>query len=110
MVVVPLSKPAGAEAALETAGEGSCTLVSMVAAVSLATGGVLLATGKRRAGLVAAAAGTALAMVDQKETVTQWWNALPEYLKKLQELLGRVEGAVEDVSEQRERLHKIFKR
>jgi ABC-type transporter Mla subunit MlaD len=108
MVVVPLSKPANAEAAPKPA--ESCNLISMVAAASLAAGGALMASGKKRAGLVAAAAGTALAMVDQKETVRRLWNSLPGYLADLQDFLGRVESALDDVSSQRERLQKIFRR
>ena len=108
MVVVPLSKPANAEAAPQPA--ESCNLVSMVAAASLAAGGALLATGKKRAGLAVAATGAALAMVDQQEEVRRLWNALPGYLAELQQFIGRVQSALDDVSSQRERLHKIFTR
>jgi hypothetical protein len=108
MVVVPLSKPANAEAAPLPA--ESCNLVTMAAAASLAAGGALVATGNRRAGLVVAAAGTALIMVDQKETVRRLWNSLPGYLAELQDFLGHVQSALDDLSSQRERLHKIFRK
>jgi len=109
MVVVPLSKPADVVAAPQHA-ESSCNLVSVIAAASLAAGGALLASGKKRAGLAVAAAGTALAMVDQQEEVRRLWNALPGYMAELQEFMGRVQNALDDLSSQRERLHKIFKR
>jgi hypothetical protein len=108
MVVVPLPKPAYTEAAPRVA--GSCNLVSMLAAGSLAAGGALLATGNKRAGLVVAAAGTALAMADQQEDMRQLWSALPGYLENLQQFLGRVQTALDDVSSQREKLQKILKR
>ena len=108
MVVVPLSKPAKAEAAPRLA--ESCNLITMAAAASLAAGGALIASGKKRAGLVAAAAGTALAMVDQQESVRKLWNALPGYLGNLQDFLGRVQTTLDDLSSQRERLQKIFRR
>jgi hypothetical protein len=110
MVVVPLSKPAKTEASATFCGVESCNLVNMAAVASLAAGGVLLATGKRRAGLVAAVAGTAMAMIDQQEVVREWWNALPGYLANLQELVVRVQGVVDDISENGEKLQKIFKR
>ena len=108
MVVVPLSKPANAEAAPRAA---QCfNPITLVAAATLAAGGALVASGKKHAGLVVAAAGTALVMVDQQEDVRRLWNALPGYLGELQEFLGRVQSALDDVSSQRERLQKIFKR
>jgi len=108
MVVVPLSKPAKVETAPPT--EECSNLVTMVAAASLAAGGALVATGKKRAGLVVAAAGTALVMVDQQEEVRRLWNALPRFLAELQHFVGRVQSVLDDVSSQREKLHKIFER
>jgi hypothetical protein len=109
MVVVPLSKPAGnSELAPRNCGPKSMSWVSMLAAGTLAAGGALLVSGQRRAGLVTAATGTALAMFDQQETVRTWWNALPAYLTEAQGMLTRVQAAIDDVTAQRERLHKIM--
>jgi hypothetical protein len=108
MVVVPLSKPADIEAAPRSS--QSFNLITIVAAATLAAGGALVASGKKRAGLVTAAAGTALAMVDQQEDVRRLWNALPGYLAELQEFLGRVQTSLDDVSAQREKIQKIFRR
>jgi len=77
---------------------------------SLLAGGLLLLTGNRRAGLVTAAAGTALAVLDQQETVKAWWNALPGYIEQAQHALGQVEETVAEVGAQRERLHRILTR
>ncbi len=111
MVVVPLSQPANDPAATPRAPEvDSVSLVRIAAAGSLAAGGVLLVTGKHRAGLVAAAAGTALAMLDQQETVRTWWNALPGYFAEIPDLLSRAQSALDSITTQRERLRQILKK
>jgi hypothetical protein len=109
MVVVPLSKPVGnLEQAPRPCGLKSANWVTFAAAGTLAAGGALLVSGKRRAGLATAAAGTALAMLDQQETVRTWWNALPAYLSEAQGMIERLQTALDDISAQRERLHKIL--
>ena len=75
---------------------------------SLLASALLLLAGKRRAGLITAGAGTALAILDQQETVREWWNALPGYIDEAQQLLGKVEETVSEVAVQRDRLHKIL--
>jgi hypothetical protein len=82
----------------------------LAAGGSLLAGGLLLLTGNRRAGLVTAAAGTALAVLDQQETVKAWWNALPGYIEQAQHVLGKLEEGVAEVAAQRERLHRILTR
>jgi hypothetical protein len=109
MVVVPLSKPKNGHAQEPRAGE-PCSLnwIAIAAGATLAAAGALMVSGKRRAGLVTAASGTALAMLDQQETVRTWWNALPVYIAEVQGLLSRVQTTIDDVSAQRERLHKVL--
>ena len=109
MVVVPLSKPvSNSESTPHPCGSQSMSWISMLAAGTLAAGGALLVSGQRRAGLVTAAAGTALAMLDQQETVRTWWNVLPAYLSEAQDMLARTQTALDDIAAQRERLHKIM--
>jgi hypothetical protein len=109
MVVVPLSKPKNGPDQEPRNGE-SCSLnwVAIAAGATLAASGALMVSGKRRAGLVAAASGAALAMLDQQDTVRTWWNVLPVYLAEAQGLLSRVQTAIDDISAQRERLHKVL--
>ncbi len=112
MVVVPLAAT-GNES--EARGEGVCTAsstcwVRVTAAGALAASGVLLMAGKRRAGLVAAVAGTVLTVLDQQETVRTWWNRVPGYLEEVQSILTRVQGAVDELSAQGERLRNILQR
>ena len=108
MVVVPLKKT------IETAGEsrgranGTTSLAGMAAAGALAAGSILFVTGKRRAGLVTALSGAALAMLDQHELVGAWWDALPGCLSRMQNVLGRAQAAVEDLTEQGEKLRRAL--
>ena len=56
--------------------------VRTVAAGSLVTGAILLATGKRKSGLAVAAAGTVFALLEDPQGVKKVWNDLPEYLER----------------------------
>ena len=109
MVVLPLlQKDNGAQ--VEPAGEHEKELnwVGFAAGVSLVAGGLLLLSGRRRAGMVAASAGSALAMLDQQETLRSWWHTLPSYIDEVQRTLGMVQNAVNDMAAKRETLHRIL--
>ena len=84
--------------------------VTYAAGTSLILGGLLLLSGKRRAGIVSASAGTALALLDQKETVSSWCLALPVYLNEVQNTLNHVQNAVNDLAAKRQTLHRILGR
>lgn len=77
---------------------------------TLLAGSVLLLTGKRRAGLVVTAAGTALALLEEQDTVRAWWNALPQYLDDAQRLLNQAQMTIDDLSAKRDRLRSLFRR
>jgi hypothetical protein len=81
-----------------------------VAAGTLAAGGVMLVTGQRKAGLVAAASGAAMAMLDQKEVIQEWWEALPGLLGEAQGWLNRAQSALDEVSAQRQKVHQVLGR
>ena len=109
MVVVPLSKPEN-EAPVQ-AGVAECEAMNWLgfaAGGTLVAGGLLMIIGERRAGLVAAASGTALAMLDQPETLRTWWEALPGYIDQVQHLIGRVQDTVNEVAVKREELRVIL--
>ena len=110
MVVVPLSKPADDSANNPGPGarEDSMNVLRYAAAGTLAAGGALYVLGNRRLGLIAAAAGTAMAVLDQQEMVRTWWNALPVYLDEAQSLIGRVQGAVDEMVAQQQKLRKVL--
>lgn len=112
MVVVPLAASGNEPEASSKGGRDSDSTywIRVAAAGSLATSGVLLMAGKRRAGLIAAAAGAALTVLDQQETVRNWWSHLPGYLEEVQTILTRAQGAVDELSAQGERLRNILSR
>jgi hypothetical protein len=108
MVVAHVSKPASDRVKAPCACRCDGQFIRIAAAGTLATGGVLLLTGQRRAGLVAAASGTALAMLDQRETLCAWWNALPACLDEVQGVLSRVQKAVDTLADQRDKLGRML--
>ena len=112
MVVVPLSKPQenAMEAPRTQCVSGDINWLRYAAAGTLAAGGALLVTGYRRAGLIAAASGAALAMLDQAEAVNAWWSRLPGFLEELQATLGHAQTAVQDLSAQGQKLREVFDR
>lgn len=88
----------------------SVNWVNVAACGSLITGGLLLISGQKRAGLVLAASGTALAMLDHEETLREWWDALPGYVDRAQYMFEQVRDVVEDVSEKGEALRRVLAR
>ena len=117
MVVLPLSRSTegydpdlNTPKAVPAQNANSMNWVRIAAAASLVTGGALLLSGKRRAGLLAAATGTALALIDQQDTLSKWWSLLPNYIDDIQWLLNQAEGAVEEFAAQREKLGQVIGR
>ena len=84
--------------------------VRTVAAGSLVTGAILLATGKRKAGLAVAAAGTVFALLEDPEGVKKVWNNIPDYLDSGHTLLGRFEKFVGELTVQGEKLRTVFEK
>jgi hypothetical protein len=81
-----------------------------LAAGTLVAGGVLMATGHKRAGMAVAAAGTALALVEEQEAIKSWWKNLPGYLDDAQEFLDKIEGYLKEAAVQGQRLQGILGR
>lgn len=105
MAVVQISETINdPELAPATSDSASDDWLLYAAAGTLVAAGVLLVTGNRKAGLVVAASGAALAMLDQQETVEACWDALPGYIEEIQGFLARVQGTVEEVAAQGARL------
>ena len=111
MVIVPLTMSQDDFEAEPTASEIPDTnWIALAAGGTLVAGGLMLLLGQRRAGLVAAASGTALALLDQQEAVRWWWNTLPGYIDDVQGLIGQVQGTVEELAVQRDRLRRVLDR
>jgi hypothetical protein len=111
MVVVPLSKPAN-DSEMTPGAEKSEPMnwIGFAAGGTLVAAGLLMLVGERRAGMVAAASGTALAMLNEKETLLSWWNALPGYIDQVQRVLNQVQATVDDVDAKREALRRALAR
>lgn len=75
-----------------------------VATGSLIAGAILLATGKRRAGIALTAVGATAALLEDLEGARSIWNSIPDYIDSGQQVLNRVERFVEELSEQGERV------
>lgn len=117
MVVLPLSRlPEGYDPDLNTPkavpaqDAKSMNWLRVASAASLVASGALLLSGKRRAGLLVAATGTALALIDQQDALGKWWSLLPAYIDDIQWLLNQAEGAVEEFAAQREKLGQVLGR
>ncbi len=109
MVVVPLTQPEKETRIVRrSSNEEGTNWARFAAGGSLLAGGLLLLTGNRRAALVTAAGGTALALLDQQETVRAWWDALPGYIDSVQRFLNQAESTVKEIAEQRDRIHQVL--
>src|ERR1700761_4627792 len=84
--------------------------VRTVAAGSLVTGAILLATGKRKAGLAVAAAGTIFALAEDPAGVKKAWNGIPEYLDTGHNMLSPFEKFVGEITSQGEKLRSVVEK
>ncbi|HEV2214097.1 MAG TPA: hypothetical protein VGR64_02330 [Terracidiphilus sp.] len=103
MVLAPFPKRAKA-ADEETAADKPSDWMTVAASSTLIAGGLLLLAGQRRAGLVTAVSGAALAMLDQQAALRSWWNSLPGYVEQVQELIGKVQSTVDELAVKREQI------
>ena len=84
--------------------------VAVAASGSLIAGGLLLLAGKKRAGLVAAASGTALAVLGHEDTVRHWWDSLPRYLGQAHSVLDQAQEVVEKIADKGQSLRRALSR
>lgn len=79
-----------------------------LAAGSLVTGAVLMATGKRRAGLAATVAGLVIGMMEDSDNLRDLWDELPNYIQSGHDALNRFETFVQDLSAQGEKIRSVM--
>ena len=84
--------------------------VRTVAAGSLVTGAVLLASGRRKTGLAVAAAGTIFALVEDPAGVKKVWNNIPNYLDNGHDLLSRFEKFVGELTTQGDKFRTVMEK
>ena|ERR1700738_1978691 len=77
---------------------------------TLLAGSLLLLTGRRKAGLLATAAGTALAVLEHQELVREWWDSLPAYLEGAQRFLDFATSTVDDLTDKRDKIMSLLGR
>jgi hypothetical protein len=94
---------ASSEAVTETS-TSNAQWTRAVAAGSLVAGAVLLFTGRRKAALAVAVAGTAVAVLEKPELVKEIWDNTPKYLRAGQDFLLRAEDVVGDLKAKGEKL------
>lgn len=82
--------------------------VNLAAGGTLLAGGLLLLTGQRRAGIVMAVAGSALTLLGEQEIVRDWWEQIPTYVDHVQNMIGRVQSSMEELTVTRENLHQAI--
>ncbi|HTZ89644.1 MAG TPA: hypothetical protein VMA71_04845 [Alloacidobacterium sp.] len=75
-----------------------------LAAGSLIAGACLFLAGHRKLALGVAAAGATVGLLEHPEAARELWESLPEYLRKGQDVLVRVEDFVNEVAKQGGRL------
>jgi hypothetical protein len=77
-----------------------------VAAGSLLVGAILLVTGRRKSALAVAAAGAAVALLENPEAVRDFWEQVPRLLRSSQDFLVRIEDFMDELNKQGIRLRK----
>lgn len=86
----------------ESAGpEKPVDLINIAAGTALIAGGLLMLGRQRRAGMVVAAAGSALALLDHEETLRAWWQQLPGFVNQVQGVIGQVQEKVSEITARR---------
>jgi|ERR1700721_1298805 hypothetical protein len=79
-----------------------------VAAGSLIVGALLLISGKRRSGIAVAAAGAAVALLEDPQAVRSVWDSMPRYVRSGQDFMLRLEDFVDELNKQGIRLRKVL--
>lgn len=79
-----------------------------VAAGSLLAGAYFLFTGRRRAALVAAVAGAAVAALEKPEVFQEIWENAPKHLRTGQDLLLKAEDVMVDLKSKGDKLRAML--
>ncbi len=90
--------------------EQEITWLRALAAGSLVAGAALLLTGRKKAALTASGLGAAVILAEDPDAMRQLWQCVPDYLQDGHELLGRLEGVLDGITEQGGRVRQLVRR
>lgn len=90
--------------------EQEITWLRAVAAGSFIVGAALLLTGRRKAALTATGLGAAVILTEDPGAVKDLWQRVPNYLQDGHDLLGRLEGVIDGITEQSGRVRQLVRR
>ncbi len=90
--------------------EQEFTWLRALAAGSLVAGAALLLTGRKKAALTASGLGAAVILAEDPDAMKQLWQCVPDYLQDGHELLGRLEGVLDGITEQGGRVKQLVRR
>jgi hypothetical protein len=110
MGVTPFPQPANLPEGEIVKAHNEPDWVGMAAGGTLLAGALLMLSGKKKAGLAASAGGMVLTLLDQQETIREWWYTLPKHLDNAQRLLDQAHNTIDDLSAKRDKLRSIFNR
>jgi hypothetical protein len=71
-----------------------------VAVSSLITGALLLARGRRKAGIAVTTLGAACALLEDPKDLTALWHSFPGYIDSGRRIISRFESLLEELSTQ----------
>lgn len=86
------------------------SLTRAAAAGSLVLSAALLMAGKRKSAIAAALAAGAIVAMEKPEMVKRLWDNIPEYLRRSQDFLVKVEDVVSEISAQGEKIRETLQR
>lgn len=84
--------------------------VGIALGATFLTGGLLLLSGNKKAGLAVTGSAMALTLLNQRETVLEWWKSVPGHLDNAQRFLDKAHDTIEDLATKREKLRSMFNR
>lgn len=90
--------------------EQEMTWLRALAAGSLVVGAALLLTGRKKAALTASGLGAAVILSEDPEAMKELWKHVPGFLQDGHELLGRLEGVLDGITEQGGRVRQLVRR
>jgi hypothetical protein len=90
--------------------EQEMTWLRALAAGSLVAGAALLLTGRKKAALTASGLGAAVILSEDPDAMKELWKHVPNFLQDGHEMLGRLEGVLDGITEQGGRVRQLVRR